>query len=95
LGLIFARLSPNGWTPSGKDSSAAKRRIMTDSETMKIEQLTIVVRLRSDSIELFSVPLPRFQQVFICRDAISVRVLENPLEESLRDYVAWGTLRNK
>ena len=65
---------------------------MTDSEAMTTDQLTIRVRFRRDTIELFSVPLPRWQQLFISKNPSSVRVLENPLEESLRHYVAWGRL---
>jgi len=66
---------------------------MTGSECINIDQLTIRVRLHKNTIELFSVPLPKRQQIFISRNPLSIRVLENPLEESLRHYVAWGRLK--
>jgi len=66
---------------------------MTDSEYINIDQLTIRVRLHKNTIELFTIPLPRRQQIFTPRNRTMVRVLDNPLEESLRDYVAWGRLK--
>ena len=43
-------------------------------------------------MELFTIPLPASQQEFAFEDLNKVRVLDNPLEDSLRKYVAWGRL---
>jgi len=66
---------------------------MTGSECINIDQLTIRVTLDKDTIELFTIPLTRRQQVFAPGNPTMVRVLDNPLEESLRHYVAWGRLK--
>ena len=63
---------------------------MIDSKSTKIEELTVRVKLKKSTIGLFSVPLPRCQQVMSFKNPTVVRILDNPLEESLRHYAAWG-----
>jgi hypothetical protein len=64
-----------------------------DSERITIEELTIKVALEKKTMELFTIPIPRCQHEFSSKDSTQVRVLDNPQEESLRDYVAWGRLK--
>jgi hypothetical protein len=66
---------------------------MADSERITIEELSIRVKLEKRTMELFTIPLPPFQQEFSVGDRTLVRVLDNPLEDSLRDYVVWGRLK--
>jgi hypothetical protein len=65
---------------------------MTDLKPITIDTVSIKVRMTKDTIELFSVPVPARQLEFSFRDPAEVRVLDNPLEDNLRDYVAWGRL---
>ena len=48
--------------------------------------------MTEETIELFTIPLPACQQEFAFEDRAKVRVLDNPLEDSLRNYVVWGRL---
>jgi hypothetical protein len=48
--------------------------------------------MTKDTLELFSVPVPARQLEFSFEDPTGVRVLDNPLEDNLRNYVAWGRL---
>ena len=70
----------------------AKGHDMTCSERNSIEGLTIRVRMTKETMELFTVPVPASQQEFAFEDQTQVRVLDNPLEDNLRHYVAWGRL---
>jgi len=63
---------------------------MRDSEPIKIDQLTIKVKLEKKTMALFTIPISRRQQEFLARNSVQVRVLDNPLEESIRNYIAWG-----
>jgi hypothetical protein len=65
---------------------------MADFKPITIETLSIIVRMTKDTIELFSVPVPVRQLEFSFQDPARVRVLDNPLEDNLRNYVAWGRL---
>ena len=65
---------------------------MTDLKPITVEAVSIKVRMTKDTIELFSVPVPARQLEFSFRDPAEVRVLDNPLEDNLRNYVAWGRL---
>ncbi len=65
---------------------------MIGSKNVTLEALTIRVRMTKETMELFSIPVPARQQEFPCADHTKVRVLDNPLEENLRKYVAWGRL---
>jgi hypothetical protein len=65
---------------------------MADFKPVTIETLSIKVRMTPDTIELFSVPVPARQLEFSFHDLAGVRVLDNPLEDNLRNYVAWGRL---
>ena len=65
---------------------------MMDRKHITLEALTIRVRMTKETMELFSIPVPARQQEFSCADHTKVRVLDNPLEENLRKYVAWGRL---
>jgi hypothetical protein len=67
--------------------------IMTDSDVTTIDQLAIKVKLKKDTMELFAIPLPRRQHVFFSTRSDPVRVLDNPLKENLRNYVAWGKFK--
>ena len=62
------------------------------SKNIALETLTIRVRMTKETVELFSIPVPERQQEFLFEDHSKVRVLDNPLEDSLRKYVAWGRL---
>jgi hypothetical protein len=64
-----------------------------DSARITIDDLTIKVRLEKKTMELFTIPVPRCQHEFSSNDPSQVRVLDNPQEESLRNYVAWGKLK--
>lgn len=70
-----------------------KGDIMTDSDVTTIDQLAIKVKLKKDTMELFAIPLPRRQHVFFSTRSDPVRVLDNPLKENLRNYVAWGKFK--
>jgi hypothetical protein len=48
--------------------------------------------MTEETIELFTIPLPACKQEFAFEDQAKVRVLDNPLEDSLRNYVVWGRL---
>ena len=76
------------WPSSGKTGSCdiIKRKHIT------LEELTIRVQMTKKTMELFSIPVPARQQEFPSADHTKVRVLDNPLEENLRKYVAWGRL---
>jgi len=65
---------------------------MKDLKPITIDTVSIKVRMTKDTIELFSVPVPARQLEFSLRDPAEVRVLDNPLEDNLRNYVAWGRL---
>ena len=65
---------------------------MTDLQPINIDTVSIKVRMTKDTIELFSVPVPARQLEFSFRDPAEIRVLDNPLEDNLRHYVAWGRL---
>ena len=72
----------------------SKRRIenMADFKPITIDTVSIKVRMTKDTMELFSVPVPARQLEFSFQDPSMVRVLDNPLEDNLRNYVAWGRL---
>ena len=65
---------------------------MTDLQPINIDTVSIKVRMTKDTIELFSVPVPARQLEFSFQDPAEIRVLDNPLEDNLRHYVAWGRL---
>ena len=65
---------------------------MIDCNRITLETLTIRVRMTKETVELFSIPVPARQHEFPFEDHTKVRVLDNPLEDSLRKYVAWGRL---
>ena len=65
---------------------------MTDLQPITIDTVSIKVRVTKDTIELFSVPVPARQLEFSFQDPAEIRVLDNPLEDNLRHYVAWGRL---
>ena len=65
---------------------------MIDHKHITLESLTIRVRMTKETVELFSIPVPVRQHEFSFEDHSKVRVLDNPLEDSLRKYVAWGRL---
>jgi uncharacterized protein YicC (UPF0701 family) len=65
---------------------------MTDLKPINIDTVSIKVRMTKDTIELFSVPVPARQLEFSFRNPAEIRVLDNPLEDNLRNYVAWGRL---
>ena len=67
---------------------------MADSERITIDQLTIHVKLEKKTMELFTIPVPPRQQEFMFKNRGRVRVLDNPFEDNLRDYVAWGKLQH-
>ena len=66
---------------------------MSNSKHITINEVTIKVTLKKDTIELFTIPVPRWQQEFAFEDPTQVRVLDNPLTENFRDYVVWGRLK--
>ena len=59
-------------------------------DSVTIETLTIKVSMSKETMELFTIPIPAFQQEFIIEDQTKARTLDNPLEESLRNYIVWG-----
>ena len=63
---------------------------MADSKPITINELTISVRREKRALELFSIPVPSHMQEFYSRYPKRVRVLDNPLEDSIRNYIAWG-----
>ena len=63
---------------------------MADSKPITIDELTISVRRVKRALELFSIPVPTRMQEFYSKYPKRVRVLDNPLEDSLRNYIAWG-----
>jgi hypothetical protein len=65
---------------------------MIDGKRITLEDLTIRVRMTKETMELFSIPVPACQQEFPSVDHTRVRVLDNPFEDNLRKYVAWGRL---
>ena len=65
---------------------------MTDLQPITIDTVSIKVRMTKDTIELFSVPVPARQLEFSFQDPAEIRVLDNPLEDNIRNYVAWGRL---
>ncbi len=65
---------------------------MTDLKPITIDTVSIKIRMTKNTIELFSVPVPARQLEFSFREPAEVRVLDNPLEDNLRNYVAWGRL---
>jgi hypothetical protein len=65
---------------------------MVDFKPITIDTVSIKVRMTKDTLELFSVPVPARQLEFSFQDPSMVRVLDNPLEDNLRNYVAWGRL---
>jgi hypothetical protein len=65
---------------------------MTDLQPITIDTVSIKVRMTKDTIELFSVPVPARQLEFSFQDPAEIRVLDNPLEDNLRNHVAWGRL---
>ena len=64
--------------------------IMIDHKHITLEMLTIRVRMTKETVELFSIPVPAHQHEFSFEDHTKVRVLDNPLQDSLRKYVVWG-----
>jgi hypothetical protein len=66
---------------------------ITDSRRITMDELTIRVKLEKKTMELFTIPVPRCQQKFLSMNSTQVRVLDNPLEEGLRNYVVWGKLK--
>ena len=68
------------------------QKLMSDSENLKIDELTIRVRLEKNTMELFTIPLPPCPQKYVFKDPTRVRVLDNPLEDSLRNYIVWRRL---
>ncbi len=65
---------------------------MTDFEGITLDQLTVRVGLEKETMELFTIPVPARQQEFVFENQSQVRVLDNPLEDNLRNYVVWGKL---
>ena len=65
---------------------------MTECKHITIDTLSIKVKMTQETIELFSIPVPTQQQEFAFQDPTKVRVLDNPLEDNLRNYVAWGRI---
>jgi len=65
---------------------------MADVKPITLDSVSIKVRMTEDTMELFSVPVPALQLEFSFQDPSRVRVLDNPLEDNLRNYVAWGKL---
>ena len=63
---------------------------MADSKPITIDKLTISVRREERVLELFSIPVPTHMQEFYSPYPKRVRVLDNPLEDSLRNYIVWG-----
>ena len=59
-------------------------------DSVTIETLTIRVPMTKETMELFTIPIPAFQQEFAFEDQSKVRILDNPFEDSLRNYVVWG-----
>ena len=64
--------------------------ITSELDYVTIETLTIEVSMTKETMELFTIPIPAFQQEFVFEDQTMVRILDNPLEDSLRNYVVWG-----
>ena len=65
---------------------------MSDFNHITLNTLTVSVRMTKETMELFTIPLPACQQEFAFEDQKKVRVLDNPLEDSLRNYVVWGRI---
>jgi hypothetical protein len=65
---------------------------MSDFKHITLNTLTVSVRMTKETMELFTIPLPVCQQEFAFEDQTKVRVLDNPLEDSLRNYVVWGRI---
>ncbi|MBW1982983.1 MAG: hypothetical protein JRJ12_17425 [Deltaproteobacteria bacterium] len=63
---------------------------MDCSEPLDIEGIRIRIRFQKDTMELFTIPVPSYQQEFAFENPTSVRILDNPLQDNLRNYVAWG-----
>ena len=63
---------------------------MLDSKPISINELTICVRREERTLDLFSVPVPNHLREFYPKYPGRVRVLDNPLEDSLRNFIAWG-----
>ena len=66
---------------------------MTDSRGVTMDELTIWVKLEKKTMELFTIPVPRRQQKFLSMNSTQVRVLDNPQEDGLRNYVVWGKIK--
>ena len=66
---------------------------IADSRRVTLDELTIRAKLEKKTMELFTIPIPRRQQKFLSMNSTQVRVLDNPLEEGLRNYVVWGKLK--
>jgi len=65
---------------------------MKNLNPITIDSVSIKVRMTRDTMELFSVPVPVRQLEFSFQDPAEIRVLDNPLEDNFRNYVAWGRL---
>jgi len=65
---------------------------MKNLHPITIDSVSIKVRMTRDTMELFSVPVPVRQLEFSFQDPAEIRVLDNPLEDNFRNYVAWGRL---
>jgi len=65
---------------------------MKNLNPITIDSVSVKVRMTRETIELFSVPVPARQLEFSFQDPAEIRVLDNPLEDNLRNYVAWGRL---
>lgn len=59
---------------------------------MTIDDLTVNIEFAEGTMELFTIPIPPRQRAYLCLSQGRARVLDNPLEEHLRNYVAWGRL---
>lgn len=60
---------------------------------MTIDDLTIKVQLEKKTMELFTIPVPTWLKGLASGNGKDVRVFDNPLEDNLRNYVAWGRLK--
>ena len=63
---------------------------MKNLNPITIDSVSVKVRMTRETTELFSVPVPARQLEFSFQDPAEIRVLDNPLEDNLRNYVAWG-----
>ena len=57
-----------------------------------LKDLTVSIGLAKNTMGLFTIPMPPRQREYLCMSQGQARVLDNPLEDHLRNYVAWGRL---